>query len=350
MAMARPICIKKSVSFSWVIILTRLVFFIRRLKYGWISDFIHQNSLSISSNIISFDRSFCVESSFGIGMTLTLGKRFFPFKGIQFCLLKDSVDEELFCSIYPPISTSFPGLTECIFVDHNYLPLCIWTIALALRMISILAVLEVSWIRRSSELVFWLWVFHPWFFFVLKASLNVLLIFSVVLMLDPAFSAAVTTDVQQETAKTRYKIIVGTERHEDTSDLADILRIHTYIHIYIHTYIHTNIHRHMQTYTHTYIDTYIHTHIHTHIHTYIHTCIHTYVHTHTDTLKHIHIHTHKYNRYTDTHTHIHTHIQTYINKSKQYNVEQQHLLAKTQWTLHTEIVSLLLISSNLTTG
>ena len=71
--------------------------------------------------------------------------------------------------------------------------------------------------------------------FVLKASLNVLLIFSVVLMLDPAFSAAVTTDVQQETAKTRYKIVVGAERHEDTSDLADILRIHAYIHSYIHT-------------------------------------------------------------------------------------------------------------------
>ena len=70
--------------------------------------------------------------------------------------------------------------------------------------------------------------------FVLKASLNVLLIFSVVLMLDPAFSAAVTTDVQQETAKTRYKIVVSAERHEDTSDIADIL--HTY-HTYIHTYI-----------------------------------------------------------------------------------------------------------------
>ena len=94
-------------------------------------------------------------------------------------------------------------------------------------MISILAVLEVSWIRWSSELVFRLWVFHPWYLFVLKASLNVLLIFSVVLMLDPAFSAAVTTGVQQETAKTRYKIAVGAERHEDTSDLADIL--HTYV-------------------------------------------------------------------------------------------------------------------------
>ena len=46
-------------------------------------------------------------------------------------------------------------------------------------------------------------------------------------MLDPAFSAAVTTGVQQETAKTRYKIAVGAERHEDTSDLADIL--HTYV-------------------------------------------------------------------------------------------------------------------------
>ena len=91
--------------------------------------------------------------------------------------------------------------------------------------------------------------------FVLKASLNVLLNFSVVLMLDPAFSAAVTTDVQQETAKTRYKIVVGAERHEDTSDLADILRkwpphrpyIHTYIHIYthacMHACIHTYIHR-----------------------------------------------------------------------------------------------------------
>ena len=73
--------------------------------------------------------------------------------------------------------------------------------------------------------------------FVLKASLNVLLIFSVFLMLDPAFSAAVTTDVQQETAKTRYKIVVGAERHKDTSDLADILRIHAYIHTYM--YIHT---------------------------------------------------------------------------------------------------------------
>ena len=40
------------------------------------------------------------------------------------------------------------------------------------------------------------------------------------------FSAAVKTGVQQETAKTRYKIVVGAERHEDTSDLADIL--HTY--------------------------------------------------------------------------------------------------------------------------
>ena len=67
--------------------------------------------------------------------------------------------------------------------------------------------------------------------FVLKASLNVLLIFSVVLMLDPAFSAAVTTGVQQEMAKTRHKIVVGAERHEDTSDLAEIL--HTYIHTYI---------------------------------------------------------------------------------------------------------------------
>ena len=65
--------------------------------------------------------------------------------------------------------------------------------------------------------------------FALKASLNVFLIFSVVLMLDPAFSAAVTTDVQQETAKTRYKVVVGAERYEDTSDLADILRIYTYI-------------------------------------------------------------------------------------------------------------------------
>ena len=69
---------------------------------------------------------------------------------------------------------------------------------------------------------------------VLKASLNVLLISLVVLMLDPAFSAAVTMDVQQETAKTRYKIVVGAERHEDTSDLADILRIHTYIHTCMH--------------------------------------------------------------------------------------------------------------------
>ena len=97
---------------------------------------------------------------------------------------------------------------------------------------------------------------------VLKASLNVLLIFSVVLMLDPAFSAAVTTSVQQETTKTRNKIVVGAERHEDTSDLADIL--HTYIHTYIHTHIHT------------YIYTYIHTHIHTYLQTYIHSYIHTW--------------------------------------------------------------------------
>ena len=100
--------------------------------------------------------------------------------------------------------------------------------------------------------------------------------------MDPAFSAAVTTDVQQETAKTRYKIAVDAERHEDTSDLADrdILRIHTHIHTCIHTYL-----------SRTYVRTYIHTCRQTDRQTYIHTDRQIYIHTNRQTDRRIYIHT-----------------------------------------------------------
>ena len=97
----------------------------------------------------------------------------------------------------------------------------------------------------------------------------------------PAFSAAVTTDVQQETAKTRYKIAVDAERHEDTSDLADrdILYIHTHIHTCIHTYLsRTYVHTYRQTDKLTYIQTDIHTYIHTYIQTDRQTDVYTYIH------------------------------------------------------------------------
>ena len=67
-----------------------------------------------------------------LGMTLTLARQtylmnaFFLFKAIPLCLLNNSIDEELFVlEMFPPISTSFPGLNENIFIDRDYLQLCI---------------------------------------------------------------------------------------------------------------------------------------------------------------------------------------------------------------------------------